>query len=393
MKKYDLFIFAGERSAEILAINLIEEILKKKNLSLCGVTGPKMKKMKIDTILSLKDFEVMGFFGILKKLPSLIKNFFYLRKTILKLNPKVCIFIDYPDFNLRLERSLKKKGYKGKIIHYICPSIWAWRKKRIKIMEQSIDLLLSIFPFEKKYFKNSTIKIDYIGNPLITNLKKYAYEKNWKYSTNALIGIFPGSREKEIKNNLPIQLKIISKIFKKYPNYCFVISIADKSLENIIYALSAKYKLILKERLIFYPSLKNYDLMKHLNFAIATSGTVNLELALHKIPTIVIYKIKPLDLLIAKNILKIKLPYYCIVNILANKLVFPELFGSNLTEESLYHLTNKMLNENSFKKNIIFNLNKVINAISTPKNSYQNVNKKAALHILNILNLKNNIKC
>lgn len=373
--KEDIFIFAGEISADAYGANLIEEIRKYRpnKFSFFGVSGPKMKKQNIKTLLEIKNFETMGFLDIATSLPRLIKNFQYLKNKILKKKPSACIFIDYPDFNLRLQNSLRKNGYTGKIIHYVCPSIWAWRKKRIFDLEKNLNLLLTIFPFEKKLFSSSSLKVNYIGHPLIFKLQKYKYE-NWKYSNNKLLGIFPGSRKNEIEKNLPLQLKAAFKILKKYPNFSIAISISDKNFEPIIKKISRNYM----EKIIFIPSFKNYDLMNHLTFAIATSGTINLELALHSIPTIVTYKIKPLDAFIAKNIFKIKLAYFCIVNILSQKQIFPELYGPNFTLENILFWANKILLESSFRKKIVSDCN-IIKKNLAP---ISNPNKNAALSII-----------
>ena len=349
----DLFIFAGETSGDIHGGEILKKLRSTSpNLSICGVSGSEMNKYGIDSLLSIDNFQVMGFVDIIFSLPKLIKNFFFLKKHILQINPKACLFIDYPEFSFMLQSSLRKNGYKGKIIHYICPSVWAWRKSRIKTMQKNLDLLLCIYPFEKRFLQDQ-LCLKYVGNPLIRKLQNHEYEEKWHLSDMPLVGIFPGSRRHEIQRNLPIQLEAIKEIQKKHPRFYFVISVSNNKNKKIITEITDKYKNDFQEKLILIPSSNNYYMMNNLELAISTSGTINLELAFHKVPTIVTYKIKKLDFFIARNILKINLPFYCIVNIIAKKTVFPELYGISFTKENILYYLNKLLLEKTFKENII----------------------------------------
>ncbi|NGX49962.1 MAG: Lipid-A-disaccharide synthase [Candidatus Anoxychlamydiales bacterium] len=360
MQTYDLFICAFEDSADIHGKNLILELLKKNpNLKILAIAGPKMRETNIDIFMNMENFQVMGFVDIIYALPKLIKNFFSIRKKILKINPKASIFIDYPDFNLRLEKSLRKKGYKNSLIHYISPTIWAWRKKRADFMAKYLDLLITIFPFEKKYFSHTSLDVEYIGHPLI-NL---ANEKKNETIKKELIGIFPGSRLKEIKRNLPLQLKAAKKLLIDNKNLKFVISSTNDVLIKEIF----ENENLDRKNFQIFSRDQNYSFMKKMKLAMATSGTINLELALLKVPTAVNFAIKPIDLFIARNLLKINLKHYCIVNIILNKRVFPELYGPNLSVNSLYESLSTLLNENS-KKDIASSLDELKLILNTNKN-------------------------
>lgn len=337
-KNYDLFVMAAEPSADTIGADLLFK-LKDKNLNIFGVLGPKMKGYG-KTILPFDQFLVMGFLDVVLHLPRLIKNLFFIRKKILEKNPKIALFIDYPGFNLPLERSLRKRGFKGKIIHYICPSVWAWKRGRIKTMEKSLDILISTFSFEKTFLKDSSLRVELARSPFLDKTKNI--QKDGEDKKN-LIGIFPGSRKKEILRNLKIQLKALEKLKRK--NLNVTISVADEKFKGDIKKLIKRYSSL---NISLFPSFKNYSIMKKLSFAIATSGTITLELALLEVPTIVTYAIKKLDLFIAKHLLKINLPFYCIVNIIANEEIFKELYGPNLTEESLLHNIEDLL-KNRFK--------------------------------------------
>ncbi len=324
MSQIDVFIVAGEPSGDLHGAKLIEEmLLKNPKIKIAAVAGPLMRKLPILPLFRMEDLSVMGFIDVFLALPKIIRLFFSIRKKILSLNPKAVIFIDYPGFNLRLERSLRKQGFSGKLIHYICPTVWAWGKKRIPMMAKNLDLLLTFFPFEKGCFSHTKLRVEHVGHPLVSGIKK---NKNQKSN---ILALFPGSRSSEIERNLPLQINTAKKLQKEDPSIHVVISIAAKEKEDLIKQLTSNFSCT------FSDPEKTYELMETATLALATSGTVTLELALHNTPAIVNYAIRPFDLFLAQKVFKINLPFYCIVNIIAGKEVFPEFFGPNLTEKNM----------------------------------------------------------
>lgn len=323
----DLFISAAEPSGDLHGAKLIEALLEQRpSLKIGASAGPRMRLSNIEPLFQMEDLSVMGFIDVLWAGPKIIRQFFKMRKKILELNPKAVVFIDYPGFHLRLEKSLRKKGFKGKLIHFICPTVWAWGKKRIEIMEQNLDLLLTIFPFEPKCFSHTRLPVQYIGHPLVNPIRAFTPKGTFQ---GKILGLFPGSRQKEIERNLPLQLGVARQLKKLDPELQIAISAA------LPIPIDAPDALIV-------PEGETYELMKASFLAIATSGTVTLELALHGTPTVVTFAIRPLDCFLAQKIFRINLPFYCIVNIIAGKLVFPELFGPNFTGENLFSWARKL---------------------------------------------------
>lgn len=350
LKQYDLFIFAGEPSGDLHGEALIQNLQSlHPNITLFGVGGPKMRALGFKCILEMEQFQVMGFMAVFLALPRIIRHFYSLAKAILTYKPKAVLFIDYPGFALRLERHIKNKHFSGKIIHYICPSIWAWGEKRIPLMEKTLDLLISIFPFERKCF-SSSFPIAYVGNPLVARIGTHIYQPLDLPSDKKIIALFPGSRLKEITLNLPLQLRALDHLLEKDSEALGVISVSQKKFLPLIMNYLITITPHLQNKIHFIPAEKAYDLMANSFLAIAKSGTVNLELALHKVPTVVIYKISPLDLFIAKNIFRISLPFYCIVNIILQKEVFKELFGPNAQEKNLLPEAERLLLDLSYRK-------------------------------------------
>jgi len=333
----DIFIFAGEASGDLHGEKLLQALYEKDpQLKVMGVGGPKMRAVGMECILPMEKFQVMGFVDVFLALPRLIRQFYEVRRSILEANPKMVVTIDYPGFNLRMAASLRKKGFKGKICHYICPSVWAWGKNRIDIMADNLDLLLTILPFEKQYFAHTPLNVQYVGHPLSQRISS----PNTRQA-GRLVAIFPGSRTKEIERNLPIHLKVAKTILNEYPDLTFGISVSDARflplIEKMVEQAGIKVELFSSER--------KETLMKTAFLAIAKSGTVTLELALYGVPTVVTYAISSFDVFLAKYIFRIHLPYYCLVNIIASREVFPELIGPALTETSLYLHIKKLIGD------------------------------------------------
>ncbi|MBS0605631.1 MAG: lipid-A-disaccharide synthase [Parachlamydiales bacterium] len=330
-----LFIFVGEKSADLHGEKILEALKQlSPTLRIFGVGGPKMRAAGLNCVLPMEEFQVMGFVDVFLALPKLMRQFYFVSDQILTLKPKAVLFIDYPGFNLRMAKHLRKKGFQGKLCHYICPSVWAWGKKRIPLMAKHLDLLLTILPFEKSYFADTGLRVEYVGHPLVQRIKDHTYLPFPFPQDKKILAIFPGSRRKELERNLALQLQVCSRLKYDNPELAFALSVSDEKYRPLIEEIVEKQGW--KDKLQLVPQDRTYELMRAAHAAIAKSGTVTLELALHGVPTVVTYAISALDLFIARDVLKIRLPFYCLVNIIANSEVFPELFGPNFTEKNLY---------------------------------------------------------
>ena len=343
----DLFVFAGEKSADLHGEKLLLALRSQNpDLKIFGVGGPKMRSAGMDCILPMEDFQVMGFIDVFCALPKLYRQFYLVADEIQRLNPKAVITIDYPGFNLRMAKHLRKKAFKGKLVHFICPSVWAWGKKRIPLMAQNLDLLLSILPFEKQIFADTPLRVAYLGHPLSERMKTYVYKKLTFPSDKKIIALFPGSRKKEIERNLRLQLDVCSALLKKHPDFHIALSVSDEKFRPLIMEI-LKEKGWNNTQISLVPPDSSYELMKASHLAIAKSGTVTLELALHRVPTVVVYGVSFLDQIIAYDILRIRLPFYCLVNIIAQKEVFPELIGPNFTFDQVKEKAEELLKQPS----------------------------------------------
>ncbi len=364
MKK-KIFILAGEKSGDLLGSFLIKALQKIiPDFSFVGVGGPEMRNLDFQAIKKCEDFEMFGFSDILFSFPKLRRQFNSVHKYIIESKPEAVVFIDYPGFNLRMAKKLKEWGYGGKIIQYISPTVWAWGAKRKVHMSKNLDLLLTIFPFEKEHFNDTNLNVKYVGHPIIEIIQKHQYDINWYRifgikNPDNLIAMFPGSRRSEIELNLPIQLNAALMLKKDNPNLIFIISCASEKIMPLIHNKLHNTSLTVNKDIFLLPKAYSFEIMRDSRSAIAKSGTVTLELAMHKRPTVVMYKLSFLNKIIAKYLLRLNLPHYCIVNILSKKTVFPEIIEKGLTPKSIYDQIKKLHFDTPERSNCIEDCNKI----------------------------------
>lgn len=356
--KQTIFCIAGEPSGDlfgkelILALNHLDP-----NLIFQGIGGPLMESTGFQNLVPFKDMQVMGFLDVILNYFTLRKHFFTIVDRILSANPIAVIFIDYPGFNLRLAKELRKRSYKGKLIQFVSPSVWAWRASRIQTMEQSLDLLLTILPFEPEYYAKTTLKTLYVGNPTLTLIPKEKLSFREKYQVPAskkILALFPGSRPSEIKRHLPLFLKSAEKFSKMHPEFVVAVALSDPAYRE----------LCLKQPVIIVEPEDRFALMQNATCALAKSGTVILELALTHVPSVVAYQMPLINYWIAKYILRLKLAYYSLPNILLQREIFPENYHTHLSAENLALQLDLQL------KNELHSDIKELEAILTTKNAF-----------------------
>lgn len=365
-----LFLFAGEQSGDLLGGALVKALkVQAPDLTLFGIAGPTMRQAGVICMKPMENFQVMGFIDVFKALPQLYQAFQSIKKTILTENPKGVVFIDYPDFNMKMARALRQAGYKGKLIHYVCPTVWAWRKKRVYRLAETLDKLLTILPFEKACFQHTPLAVTYVGHPLIQEIKAHSYDPAWEETKNPLLALFPGSRLHEIERNLPLQWEVAKRFS---PDYEIAISVARPELE-------APIRKIVGPDTRLVPASHRYELMKAAKGALATSGTVVLELGLQAVPTVVTYHLPILNYYLGRYAFKIRLPFYTLVNILSEKEVFPEFIHKDLDPELIYQALLRLLNHPQACVEACYRLSKILQE--------REASREAAKEIIHALSL------
>lgn len=330
MASYSCFLFAGEHSGDLHASALMRAMRRLQPLiEFSGVGGPLMQQEGLVPLLPFEEFQLFGVIEILPRLPRLWKRFYFIRDWILRHRPDSVILVDYPGWNLRLGASLRKAGYKGHITYYIAPTVWAWGKGRIAKLEQFADLLLLIFPFEEPYFAKSPFSTCFVGHPLLDQIKETPLQEDWRAlcglsKAQRSLALFPGSRRSEIKRLFPRMLEVARLLREKDPELQVMISLADEKLQADVQLHLNRANVQNNPFYVCVPSAFRYAMMRSATSALAKSGTVTLELALHQVPTVVVYDLSYANRLIARYLMRLKLPFYCIVNILAGKQIYPE---------------------------------------------------------------------
>ena len=340
------YIIAGEASGDLHASNLVAEIKKKdKKAEFRGFGGDLMKAQGVELVKHYRLMAYMGFVEVAVNLRKVLGNIAQCKKDILDYQPDVVILVDYPGFNLRIADFAHEKGFK--VIYYISPQLWAWKRRRVKKIKRSVDKMLVILPFEESFYKNYGVDVTYVGNPLLDEMAKFGManrsiflRRNSLGEKREIIALLPGSRRQEVKRMLPIILKVVPH----FPDYQFVVagvSSLDKSL----------YKKIIGNSDVFLIENQTYELLQNSSAAVVTSGTATLETALFTVPEVVCYKATGISYLLAKWMIKVK--YISLVNLVMEKDVVKELIQGDLTEDNIVQELELLLHNGKRQRKIL----------------------------------------
>ena len=331
-----LFFSAGEASGDVHGASLAREIKKiAPATEIIGFGGNLMASEGVKLVRNFKDYNIMGVVEVLKNLRRIFQLLNDLTEIIRVEKPDLLVLIDYPDFNWRLARRVKKFGVK--ILSYIPPSAWAWRKGRAKTCAAIADVFIAIFPFELPVYEAAGAKIYFLGNPLVDTVKSSMSKAQARKffgvnESEEVILLMPGSRRQEIKLLLPPMLEAV----KILPNKRYFLPVAD-GIKELIDVKGLNIELV--------ESKWRYELMSIADAAIATSGTVVLEAALLNLPCVVLYKMNSLNFLIGKLLVDIK--YFSLPNILAAEEILPELLQNDVTPEKISYELQRILDNRS----------------------------------------------
>ena len=325
-------IVAGEKSGDELGGPLIDSLRRQfPDAEFIGLGGASMKSKGLTSFFDIKEIAVMGIVEPLlrlRKILNLRKNF---KKFLLDQKPDLYIGIDSPDFNLPIARYLKKQlGIKT--IQYVSPSVWAWRKGRIKTMESSIDLVFTLFPFEGEAYADSSIRVSYIGHPLsykfpIEGKKLFSEDHVLSKNNNKVIALLPGSRDSEVSLLGNEMLRAAKLIKNDLPKARFLMPLSSPDHKELLEEGGDK-------GIVEFSYGNSQEVLKSADLAIITSGTATLEALLVQTPCVTVYKTGWLSFKIIKPLLNIK--YFSLPNLLANKGLLPELLQDEVTPENIH---------------------------------------------------------
>ncbi|MDR2385039.1 MAG: lipid-A-disaccharide synthase [Tannerella sp.] len=374
------YLVAGEASGDLHASNLMKAIKEKDKEAKFRFFGGELMSSVRDSLLVIhyREMAYMGIIPVLLNFRKILRNMRVCRTEIQAYQPDAVILVDYPGFNLKIAKFVKK-NFNIPVFYYISPKIWAWKKYRIKTIKKYIDRMLCILPFEADFYKSLHYEADYTGNPTVDEvnlfLKKNKNSRNAFINDNRLhdkplIAVLPGSRKQEIRKNLP---KMLSSV-DKHIHYQFVIAGAPGLVAEDYNQYIENRKDI---KILFH---QTYSILQHAEIALVTSGTATLETALFNVPQIVCYHVSGGKLVnfVFRYFFHVK--YISLVNLIAGKEAVKELFGAKFSSSSINNEIDTVINDGEYRKNMIEAYQEI-----AAKLGNKNSSKNAAAIIVNNL--------
>lgn len=319
-----IYIISGERSGDLHASNLVRSLKKlDDSLQFRGMGGTYSQDAGVTLLINYQEVALMGFLEVILGFRKILNYLKKIKKDLVDYQPDVLILVDFGGFNMKIAAFAKSRGIP--VHYYIPPKVWAWNQKRALRLKEITDHIYSILPFEPEFFAKFEIKVHYVGNPLLDEIKKFKphdffFQKN-ELSYQPIIALLPGSRRQE----LDVMLDRMIALVKEFPNAQFVIAGVD-SLPASLYdsARKAGIKVVFNQ---------TYDLLFHATAAVVTSGTATLETALFRVPQIVVYRTSSLSYQIAKRLIRV--PFISLPNLIGNREVVKELIQNDFTIQNL----------------------------------------------------------
>lgn len=333
VKTFRIGIVAGEASGDLLAFHLIQALRANHpqyQFEWVGMAGPKMLSLPhVTSLFPMEKLSVRGYVEVLKHYREIIQIRKKLLKYFLSNPPDLFIGVDAPDFNLDLEIALKEAGIP--VLHYVSPSIWAWRKERIQKIKKAVSHILALFPCEPALYAEHHVPVTYVGHPLADVFplepdKIKARKELGFREQDLLVGLLPGSRDSELKSLAPLLVRTAEKILQTYPHAQFLVPLINQAAARFFGNCPEKLP-------IHFIEGKSHTIMTAVDVAVIASGTATLEAALLKCPMVITYKMPAISWWIIKK--KAYLPYVGLPNILAQSFIVPELLQNQATPENL----------------------------------------------------------
>ena len=327
-------IVAGEASGDLLGADLISALRKHRpDLRVIGIGGDQMRQAGCECLYPIEKLSVMGIAEVFGRYFELIAIRRNVKKYFIEHPPEVFIGVDAPDFNFSLERDLRNAGIRT--IHYVSPSIWAWREYRLKSIAKSVDLMLVLFPFEPHYYEKYDIPVKFVGHPLARSInlqpdKSGARKQLGLPEKDTIVAIMPGSRQSELNRLIEPFLKAAVWCQQRFSGLHFVSSLVHQNARN--HFENEARRIAPGIRISTYAG-QSLAVMEAADVILLASGTVALEAMLLKRPMVVGYKVNWLTYQIAKRLIRV--PYVSLPNLLAGKSLVPECLQDNCRPEIL----------------------------------------------------------
>ncbi len=338
-----IMMIAGEASGDLHGSGVVRELKKAvPELEIFGVGGDKMAREGMEIVYHISRLSFMGFVEVMKNLRVIREVEQELEELLLSRKPDVVVLIDYPGFNLRFAKKVKRLGIK--VLYYIGPQIWAWHKSRVKEMRHSIDAMKVVFPFEVEFYRKEGIDVEFVGHPLAESIgvkmSRQDFFEKWNLDPQKkLLALLPGSRNQEIEKIFPVMTLTAEDISRSGK-----VQVAVGVAPNL--GVSALRKHIFSDTKMTFVTDATYELMKYADVALVTSGTATLETGWFCTPMVIVYRTSTLTYLIGRMLVDVN--NIGLVNIVAEKELVPEFIQNDMTPHTLEEALGRILNDNGY---------------------------------------------
>jgi lipid-A-disaccharide synthase len=380
MSEPTIFISAGEASGELYGAMLIEELraqfaMEGRQPSFLGMGGQRMVKAGLRQIVRAEDMAVMGITEVIQHLPRIYREYRKLKSTIRTHRPAVAILIDFPDIHFKLAQEFRRLNIP--VIFFVSPQIWAWKKKRIKLVQKFVDKMLVIFPFEQAFYREHGVVAEFVGHPLAdlplpTITRTHFARQSSLNPSRSWIALLPGSRPKEIGDNLPQMLSAARTLALRGPR-------ASSPRKEFEFIIPLAPTLNVSQRKMLAGLVKHHGeglpiqlvddaraALLHARASVVASGTATVEAALIGNPFVAVYRVSPVTYQIARRVVKV--PYVAMANLIAGKLVVPELIQSDFTAANIVRQIEPLLPDGPLRESMMKELAR-IRGLLTPGES------------------------
>jgi lipid-A-disaccharide synthase len=331
-----VLIVAAEASSSLYAQRLLEQWKASgRGIQAFGIGSRDMEKLGFECMGRSEDMAVVGLQEVIKHFPLIRTVFNRLLEEADRRKPRFALLLDYPDFNLRLAKQLKKRGIK--VIYYISTQVWAWRTGRMKTIKKVVDHMLVLFPFEESFYKDNGIRVDFVGHPALDELPQSINAADRKHRRNKfgiedddiVLGLMPGSRRSEIEHHLHSQIETARLLSHRFPKVRPVLMVAPtlerdelkKALSDVDFPIQ-----IIKESPL--------DMIGLADVVLVASGTATLMVGLMEKPMVIMYRMNPITAWFARRLVT-KTPFFGMVNLVMGRQVVPELFQEQASPERM----------------------------------------------------------
>ncbi len=359
-------IVAGEASGDSLGAGLLKSLRHKcQDLTVEGIAGAQMQNQGAKSLLPAAEISIIGLDGLISNLARLLKIRSDLYHHFIENPPDLFLGIDLPDFNLPLEKRLRKKGIRT--VHYVSPTIWAWRSWRIRLIRQAVDHMLVLFPFEEKYLNDRNVPVTFVGHPAADDLPSDSISsirtRLGVPVSGTAIALLPGSRSKEVMNLGPHFIKAASILQKKRPDLIFMVPYVNAQIRTIFRDQlgNSSVRMSLYE---FDNQAK--EVMAASDVVLVASGTAALEAAMLRKPMVVAYKVSNLSYLVAKSLASTD--FVSMPNNLLGTFAVPELLQGSVSGERIANEINVLLDDSPQKAKMIMNLERIYSELQNDAN-------------------------